>query len=178
MITVYGADWCEDTQRSMRHLRRLAVPYHYLNVDEDLDALERATALNHGRRRTPAIDVDGRTLIEPANAVLTDVLVEQGLITPEQVQERMAAQNVGDLERVARVGAGALAFMLADRAPTLLRWPLRLAAGAVALTGVSGWCPAYSAAGVTSLDGPGDHPAEAHRREWTAVRTLAVGRAR
>ena len=25
MIIVYGADWCEDTQRSMRHLRRLAV---------------------------------------------------------------------------------------------------------------------------------------------------------
>src|SRR5205814_1675557 len=46
MITVYGADWCEDTQRSMRHLRRLGVPYRYINIDEDLDALARAKALN------------------------------------------------------------------------------------------------------------------------------------
>ncbi len=178
MITIHGADWCEDTQRSMRHLRRLGVPYCYLNVDEDLDALDRARTLNHGRRRTPTIDVSGRTLIEPANAVLTDVLVELGLITPEQVRERMAVQNVGDLERVVRVGAGALGLVLAGFGPALLRWPLRFAAGAVALTGVGGWCPAYSAAGVTSLDGPGDHPAEAQRREWTAVRTPAVERAR
>ena len=37
MITVYGGDWCEDTRRSLRHLRRLGVPHQYLNVDEDLD---------------------------------------------------------------------------------------------------------------------------------------------
>lgn len=31
-ITVFGADWCEDTRRSLRHLRRLGVPHQYLNV--------------------------------------------------------------------------------------------------------------------------------------------------
>ena len=45
MITVYGADWCEDTQRSLRHLRRLSVPHQYINIDEDLDALDRAKSL-------------------------------------------------------------------------------------------------------------------------------------
>jgi glutaredoxin len=57
MITVYGADWCEDTRRSLRHLRRLGVPSHYINIDEDLDALERANALNGDQRRTPTIDL-------------------------------------------------------------------------------------------------------------------------
>jgi glutaredoxin len=57
MITVYGADWCEDTRRSRRHLRRLGVPHLYLNIDEDLDALDRAKALNLGQRRTPVIDL-------------------------------------------------------------------------------------------------------------------------
>ena len=28
MIIVYGADWCEDTRRSLRHLRRLGVPHN------------------------------------------------------------------------------------------------------------------------------------------------------
>ena len=53
MITVYGADWCEDTRRSLRHLRRLGVPHRYENVDEDLDALAprdlRSTAASAGR---------------------------------------------------------------------------------------------------------------------------------
>src|ERR671915_360053 len=57
MITVYGADWCEDTRRSLRLLRRLHVANHYINIDEDLDALDRAKALNHGERRTPTIDL-------------------------------------------------------------------------------------------------------------------------
>ncbi len=37
MITVYGADWCEDTRRSLRHLRRLGVAHRYVNIDEDLE---------------------------------------------------------------------------------------------------------------------------------------------
>ena len=57
MITVYGADWCEDTRRSQRLLRRLHVPHRYVNIDDDLDGLERAKALNHGQRRTPTIDL-------------------------------------------------------------------------------------------------------------------------
>ena len=54
MITVYGADWCEDTRRSLRHLRRLGVAHHYHNVDEDLDALNQASSINGGVRRTPS----------------------------------------------------------------------------------------------------------------------------
>ena len=67
MITVYGADWCEDTRRSQRLLRRLHVPHRYVNIDDDLDGLERAKALNHGQRRTPTIDLGlgGEALVEP-----------------------------------------------------------------------------------------------------------------
>lgn len=166
-ITVYGADWCEDTQRSMRHLRRLAVPYEYLNVDDDPDALERAKAMNGGKRRTPTIDLSGRVLVEPTNAALTDALVDAQVVTREQVGERLAVQNVGDLERVLRVGGGLFLLAAAHASPRGLRWPLRLAGVTMAFTGLSGWCPAYARAGVTSLDGPGDRPAEAARRAWT-----------
>ena len=51
MITVYGADWCEDTRRSLRHLRRLHVPHAYLNLDENVEAQRRADALNGGPAR-------------------------------------------------------------------------------------------------------------------------------
>src|SRR5688500_19475679 len=103
MITVYGADWCEDTRRSQRLLRRLHVPHHYVNIDEDLDGLERAKALNRGHRRTPTIDL-GRgssALVEPDNETLAAALVEGGLLTQDEARERLGIQNVGDVERVA-----------------------------------------------------------------------------
>jgi glutaredoxin len=57
VFTVYGAEWCEDTQRSLRLLRRLGVPHESIIIDVDLDALVRAKALNYGNRRTPTIDL-------------------------------------------------------------------------------------------------------------------------
>lgn len=172
MITVYGADWCEDTRRSRRHLRRLGVPHHYINIDEDLEALARARALNGGRRRTPTIDLGlgGSALIEPDNDTLTGALVEMDMLTEADAHERLGVQNVGDFERVLRTAAGAAIVAAGAAAPRGARWPFRLLGAAVALSGVSGWCPLYQYSGVTSLDGPGDRPDEAHRATWLAPR--------
>lgn len=175
MITVYGADWCEDTQRSLRHLRRLGVAHTYINIDEDVQALERAKALNRGERRTPTIDlgVGGSALVEPENDTLTEALVELQMLTQEQLQERLAVQNVGDAERIARSGAGAALLLASATGPSLLRWPSRLLALELLFSGLTGWCPLYHLAGVTSLDGPGDRPAEARRSTWLATRHQA-----
>jgi glutaredoxin len=175
MIIVYGADWCEDTRRSLRQLRRLSVPHRYLNVDEDLDALERAKALNAGQRRTPTIDLGGRVLVEPTNFGLADALIERGDLTREELLERMTIQNVGDLERAVRGGFGLMLVLLASRTPGIVRWPIRLVGASAALTGLTGWCPGYSAARITSLDGPGDRPTESARREWV-VNALELSR--
>lgn len=170
MITVYGADWCEDTRRSLRHLRRLGVAHHYVNIDEDLDALERATSFTDGRRRTPTIDlgVGGTALVEPENDTLSGALVELEMLAPEDVKERLALQNVGDRDRMLRAGAGIALVLAGSAAPHALRWPLRIAGAVSLLSGLSGWCPAYYAANVTSLGGPGDHTDEAERPTWLA----------
>ena len=173
MITVYGADWCEDTRRTLRQLRRLGVRHHYRNVDDDLEALRSATALNGGQRRTPTVDlgVGGPPLVEPGNDTLTEALVELEMLTLEEARERMQVQNVGDLERVVRAGAGAALVLAGSLAPRVMRWPLRIAGAALALSGISGWCPGYQRAGVTSLEGPGDRPGEAHRGAWLEARS-------
>jgi glutaredoxin len=170
MIIVYGADWCEDTRRSLRHLRRLGVAHHYINIDEDAEALERAKALNDGVRRTPTIDlgVGGTALVEPENDTLGGALVELEMLTQDDLRERLAIQNVGDTERVIRAGAG-LALLFASAASRRGgRWPLGLAGGIALLTGLSGWCPVYHSSGVTSIGGPGDHIDEAERTTWLA----------
>jgi glutaredoxin len=168
MITVFGADWCEDTRRTLRHLRRLSVAHRYLNIDEDLAALERALVLNRGVRRTPIIELGSRVIVEPSNESITEALIDAGDLTREDAQDRLTVQNVGDLERALRTGAGLVLLAVAPRLPRMLTWPVRVAGTVAALSGIAGWCPAYFAANVTSLDGPGDRPAEAVRQGWVA----------
>ena len=95
MITVYGADWCEDTRRSQRLLRRLHVPHRYVNIDDDLDGLDRAKALNHGQRRTPTIDLGlgGEALVEPDNDTLSAALVEREMLTLDEAHERSGSRT-------------------------------------------------------------------------------------
>jgi mycoredoxin len=176
LITVYGADWCEDTQRSLRLLRRLHVPYRYLNVDDDLDALARAKELNSGKRRTPTIDLGlgGRALVEPSNDTLTGALVEMAMLTRDEAYMRMAVQNVGDTERGLRAAAGLAILAAGSSAPRGARWPFVVLGFLVTATGVTGWCPAYHYAGVTSLGGPGDRLHEAERDSWLAPRPAAA----
>jgi glutaredoxin len=177
MITIYGADWCEDTSRAQRLLRRLHVPYRYISIDEDLDALERAKALNHGQRRTPTIDLGlgGQALVEPDNETLTAALIERQMLTHEEAHERLGLQNIGDVERAARTAAGVALIAMAGAAPRSVRWPLRILGAITAATGVSGWCPVYHSAGLTSLGGPWDRPDEAERREWFVPRARVAG---
>jgi mycoredoxin len=168
MITVYGADWCEDTQKAMRHLRRLGVMYVYENVDKSPEALAEAKALNNGERRTPTIDVDGTTLVEPSNDELTRALEERGMVNAAEAAARLTRRNVGDLERGLRVAGGAVAVVAAMKMKSAWKWPL-LAWGAFeAVSGGAGFCPVYAAFGKTSTGGPGDHPREAERRGWLA----------
>jgi glutaredoxin-related protein len=179
MIIVYGADWCEDTRRSSRHLRRLHVPYRYVNIDEDLDGLARALSLNGGRRRTPTIDLGlgGSALVEPDNDTLTGALLEIEMLTREEARERLIVQNVGDAERVVRSGAGMLIAAAGATAPRGARWPFMLFGLALAATGFTGWCPLYHYNGVSSLGGPGDRPDEAERSGWLTRRADGVPRA-
>jgi len=172
MIIVYGADWCEDTRRSLRHLRRLGVAHQYVNVDEDLEALYRALALNGGTRRTPTIDLGlgGPALVEPDNDSVTGALIEIEMLSQADAIERLDIQNVGDFDRVLRTTAGAAVWLAGRRAPRPARWPVRLAGAALVLSGVIGWCPAYHVAGTSSIDGPGDRPDEADRGTWLSPR--------
>ncbi len=168
MITVYGADWCEDTQRALRHLRRLGVTYSYENVDRDPEALGRAKALNRGERRTPTIDVDGETLVEPTNRELTAALVQRQLISEDEARGRLRYRNVGDLERALRLVGGAAALACAVPMKSRWKWPLAAWGAFEVVTGGIGSCPLYAALGVSSFGGPGDRPFQAERNAWLA----------
>jgi mycoredoxin len=166
VLTLYGAGWCEDTRRTRRLLRRLGIRHRYRDVDEDLEALDRATTLNQGVRRTPVVTIGSDVFVEPTNPAMTAALLAHGLLTRDQVAERLHLQNVGDFERVIRVSSGLLVLATQRQAPAVLRGLMTLTGAGLVLTGVFGWCPVFQAKGVSSLNGPGDRPDEAERQTW------------
>lgn len=167
-VEVLGAAWCIDTARTHRLLRRLRVPFRSTDVDLHLEALDAVSRATGGARRTPVVRVGDRVLVEPTNAALIAALVQAGRLVTSTVQARGYAQNVGDLERLLRLGLAGATFAATTRTPWPVRLPLGLLAMGLGLTAAVGWCPVYDAHGVTSVGGPGDRPDEAERRHWLA----------
>ncbi|HYN55761.1 MAG TPA: glutaredoxin family protein [Motilibacterales bacterium] len=80
-LTVYGADWCPDCRRSKKLLDRLSVPYTYVDVDADSEAMATMMALNGGRQSIPVVLFpDGHHLVEPSDPALRAFLHAAGLI--------------------------------------------------------------------------------------------------
>lgn len=173
-LTIYGAAWCEDTRRARRLLRRLGVGHVYRDVDLDLEALERATNLNGGVRRTPVVTLAQQVLVEPSNETLARAVVHEGLLSRDEAIERLYVQNVGDMERCLRVSGGLLLLAFEGQTPRAARGLTLLTGITLLLTGIAGWCPVFSAKGVSSLNGPADRPDEAERRAWLMRREPVI----
>jgi glutaredoxin len=80
MVEVYGADWCEDTQRTRKHLNRLAITYHYINVEHDKRASEWVKQQHEGKEKKPTVKIGERVLTVPSDAELEHALRQEGLL--------------------------------------------------------------------------------------------------
>lgn len=78
-VKVYGANWCHDTQRSLKQLTDLGVQYQYHDVDADSQAADWVKEKNGGKQKLPTIQVGGQVLSVPSNAELGDALRESGV---------------------------------------------------------------------------------------------------
>lgn len=56
-VTVYGADWCGDTRRTLRHLDQTGVKYDYIDIDNDKKGEEKVIAFSKGKRRIPLVEI-------------------------------------------------------------------------------------------------------------------------
>lgn len=78
-ITVYGADWCGDTRRALRHLDTKGIDYDYINIDDDAAGEEKVIKHNAGKRRIPLVEIssdDGamKALSVPDESEIDDAL--------------------------------------------------------------------------------------------------------
>jgi glutaredoxin len=79
-VKVYGADWCEDTQKTREHLKQLGVPYDYIDIEKDTQAQSWVRNHNEGKQKTPTVDVSGRVVSVPDQTHLDRILEEEDLI--------------------------------------------------------------------------------------------------
>jgi mycoredoxin len=71
-VKVYGADWCKDTKRTLRHLDRLGVDYDYINIEQNAEAARWVREQNAGRERKPTVEINGRVLSVPSDEELEE----------------------------------------------------------------------------------------------------------
>jgi mycoredoxin len=79
-ITVYGANWCEDTNETREQLDQLGIPYDYIDIDQRPEAKEWVIFQNQGEQRTPTLNIDGDILVEPNESQLIGALRVKGLV--------------------------------------------------------------------------------------------------
>ncbi len=56
-ITVYGADWCGDTRRTLRQLDTAGIDYQYIDIDNDDAGEKKVIEFNKGKRRIPLVEI-------------------------------------------------------------------------------------------------------------------------
>jgi glutaredoxin len=79
-VEVYGADWCEDTQRTRQHLERLGVAYDYIGLEQDQRASEWVKQQNDGKEKKPTVKIGAQILTVPSERELENALRQGGLV--------------------------------------------------------------------------------------------------
>lgn len=83
-ITVYGTAWCPDCKRAKKFFGEQRIPYEYVDIEQEPEAMAYVEKVNDGRHIIPTIVFpDGSVLMEPSNAELAQKL---GLKTKAQRQ--------------------------------------------------------------------------------------------
>lgn len=74
-IVVYGTTWCPDCKRAKQFFSEHRVPYTWIDIEGDSQAMGYVREVNRGKRIIPTIIFpDGSVLVEPSNAELAEKL--------------------------------------------------------------------------------------------------------
>ncbi|MBN1667310.1 MAG: glutathione S-transferase N-terminal domain-containing protein [Anaerolineales bacterium] len=79
-IIFYATKWCPDCTRARKILDQRAVPYIYVDINQDAAGRAYVQQVNQGNRSVPTIVFpDGSILVEPSNQALEAKLESLGV---------------------------------------------------------------------------------------------------
>ena len=79
-LVVYGTRWCGATQLLRRHLERVGVPYRYVDLEQDAEAVNQLRWWTGGSASHPTVYVNGEILVAPTVGELDGGLMRSGLM--------------------------------------------------------------------------------------------------
>ena len=70
-IRMYGTRWCGDCARAKQVFKKHNIPFEWIDIEQDDQAVEHVRKVNHGNQSVPTIVFpDGSILVEPGNTEL------------------------------------------------------------------------------------------------------------
>jgi mycoredoxin len=78
-VTVYGADWCGDTRRTLRQLDQRKIEYDYVDIDANSEGEKKVIDFNGGKRRIPMVVIDSDNGEPTKLSVPTETELEKAL---------------------------------------------------------------------------------------------------
>lgn len=117
-LTLYGRPTCEDTAITRDRLAYLGVPFHEIDVDQDLAAAQFVESVNAGNRVTPTLVIEPTmdVLAEPGVTTLDEALRRAGVsITRPRVSEYLGPSADRPLVDFALTGITGDPFRLSDQ---------------------------------------------------------------
>ncbi len=73
-IKLYGAAWCQDSERVKNFLSENKIDYEYINVEIDKEASSLLEGMNNGKRITPTLVVNGTSFANPSIDLVSSLL--------------------------------------------------------------------------------------------------------
>jgi mycoredoxin len=74
MVTLFSTEWCGYCRRLKRQLDEAGIRYVEIDVDEHVEFGAPIVAVTGGPRTVPAVEVEGRLLINPTVGEVADAL--------------------------------------------------------------------------------------------------------
>jgi mycoredoxin len=78
-VVVYGTDWCAQTMMIRRYLERMGIPYRYVDLETNPQAVAQLKWWTGGYASHPTVYIGGEVLVEPTLGELGWALSRSGV---------------------------------------------------------------------------------------------------
>jgi len=75
-IKMYGADWCSDCIHAKDFLNSKGIPFEYVVITDNDDAIAFLEKVNNGKRIIPTLDINGEIHINPGINGLMKIITQ------------------------------------------------------------------------------------------------------